>query len=174
MFSELFVLAHGEVNQIPCFGYLSIVNIDVHSSVVAIWMTWVSFQMGIKSYKVTISHTTTWERICIGEWFKWRAHLTLLLPAVQSKCCRYVVDHIFGMLFSPLWWWQAQFEAADHGSNNRITGEPQIVWITLSGSTRHNDHHDFDGHHAFNGHHGYLPFIFWSWLWWSLIYKWRW
>ena len=25
MFSELFVLAHGEVNQIPCFGYLSIV-----------------------------------------------------------------------------------------------------------------------------------------------------
>ena len=59
MFSELFVLAHGEVNQIPCFGYLSIVNIDVHSSVVAIWMTWVSFQMGIKSYKVTISHTTT-------------------------------------------------------------------------------------------------------------------
>ena len=141
MFSELFVLAHGEVNQIPCFGYLSIVNIDVHSSVVAIWMTWVSFQMGIKSYKVTISHTTTWERICIGEWFKWRAHLTLLLPAVQSKCCRYVVDHIFGMLFSPLWWWQAQFEAADHGSNNRITGEPQIVWITLSGSTRHNDHH---------------------------------
>ena len=36
MFSELFVLAHGEVNQIPCFGNLSIVNIDVHSSVVAI------------------------------------------------------------------------------------------------------------------------------------------
>ena len=89
MFSELFVLAHGEVFHvldiyqlysmfwifcipcfgyfvfhvldicIPCFGYLSIVNIDVHSSVVAIWMTWVSFQMGIKSYKVTISHTTT-------------------------------------------------------------------------------------------------------------------
>ena len=54
MFSELFVLAHGEVNQIPCFGNLSIVNIDVLSSVVVIWMTWVSIQMGIKSYKEAI------------------------------------------------------------------------------------------------------------------------
>ena len=57
------------------------------------------------------------------------AFVTVVMLCHSRHSCDAYVTVVVVMLLSLLWCGQAQFEAADHGSNNRITGEPRICWL---------------------------------------------
>ena len=57
------------------------------------------------------------------------AFVTVVMLCHSRHSCDAFVTVVVVMLLSLLWCGQAQFEAADHGSNNRITGEPRICWL---------------------------------------------